>query len=141
VPKKFIIGIIVVIALAITFAVPLLFNNPDTKLGNKTYKLEVADTAEARQLGLSGREKLKDDEGLLFVFDQPGRQCFWMKDMKFSIDILWLDANKKVVQLEKNVAPSTYPNTFCADDSQYVIELKAGQIRDAKIARGQVIDL
>lgn len=140
-PKKFVIGVIVIIALAITFAVPLLFNNPSTQLGNKSYKLEVADTAEARQQGLSGREKLKDDEGLLFVFNQPGRQCFWMKDMKFSIDIIWLDANKKVVQLEKNIAPSTYPNTFCADNAQYVIELNAGQVRDAKIARGQVFDL
>lgn len=140
-PKKFVIGVIVIIALAITFAVPLLFNNPNTQLGNKSYKLEVADTAEARQQGLSGRAKLKDDEGLLFVFDQTGRQCFWMKDMKFSIDIIWLDANKKVVQLEKNIAPSTYPNTLCADNAQYVIELNAGQVRDAKIARGQVFDL
>ena len=61
--------------------------------------------------------------------------------MKFSIDIIWLDANKKVVQLEKNVPPSSYPNTFCADNAQYVIELNAGQVRDAKIARGQVFDL
>lgn len=140
-PKKLVIGIIVVIAFIITIAVPLLFNNSDTKLGSKSYNLEVADTAEARQLGLSGRETLQDDAGLLFVFDEPGRQCFWMKDMKFSIDIIWLDANKKIVQLEKNIAPSTYPNTFCADNAQYVVELKAGQIRDAKIARGQTVDL
>jgi uncharacterized membrane protein (UPF0127 family) len=141
VPRKAIILGILFVALAITFAIPLLLSNPNTTIGNKSYKLEVADTAERRQQGLSGREELKDDAGMLFVFDEPGRQCFWMKDMKFSIDILWLDANKKVVELEKNVAPRTYPDTFCADKAQYAIELKAGQIRDAKVSRGQIIDL
>jgi len=61
-------------------------------VGEKRIFVEIAKTAEAKKQGLSGREKLKDNEGMLFDFrnDTNKKPPFWMKDMKFNIDILWI---------------------------------------------------
>ena len=80
--------------------------------------------------GLSVKNQLKENEGMLFVFEEPARYSFWMKDMKFPIGIMWLDSNGKIVHIEENlepcplvfVCPSYAPNA----DSQYVLETVAG---------------
>lgn len=100
------------------------------RVGDKSLRVEVADTDALQTLGLSGREGLKDGHGMLFPYAQPGEMCFWMKDMRFAIDMVWIDATKKVVKVAEAVAPETYPDTFCAPDdkpAQYVLEVSAGQ--------------
>ncbi|MCF7843774.1 DUF192 domain-containing protein [Candidatus Gracilibacteria bacterium] len=88
---------------------------------------EVADTRSSRELGLSGRESMKENEGLLFIFDTPGRYGFWMKDMIFPLDILWINQNGIVVEIERNVTPESYPKTYInASPATYVLELNAG---------------
>jgi uncharacterized membrane protein (UPF0127 family) len=63
---------------------------------------------------------------MLFVFDAPQRQGFWMKDMKFAIDIVWLDESKSIVHIESNVLPSSYPQIYRPDArAKYVIEFHA----------------
>ena len=89
-------------------------------------RLERADTPAAREKGLSGRKDMSPENGMLFVFDSPGRQCMWMKDMHFAIDMLWLDQSGTILKAEKNVKPETYPATFCGDDAKMVVEVKAG---------------
>ena len=96
-------------------------------------ELKVHDSDKAR--GLSGREGLADKHAMTFVFDGMGERCFWMKDMRFSIDIAWLDQHKKVVAVEQNVAPETYPQNFC-HQGQYVIEFTSGTIQKYGISRG-----
>src|SRR3989338_5042145 len=68
----------------------------DIRISNVKIKAELADTPEKRALGLSGRETLGNDEGMLFVFDEPNTRQFWMKNMNFALDIIWIDENKKV---------------------------------------------
>jgi len=76
--------------------------------------------------GLGGRDGLKENEGMLFVFNQPGLYGFWMKDMKFSIDIVWIE-NNKVVFIKKSVSPDTYPESFSsAQPASMVLELQSG---------------
>ena len=88
---------------------------------------EVADTKSSRELGLSGRQKMRDNEGQLFVFDVPGRYGFWMKDMLFSLDIIWINQNGIIVEMERNITPESYPKTFMNKSSaSYVLELNAG---------------
>lgn len=88
---------------------------------------EVADTKSSRELGLSGRSSMKDDEGLIFFFDTPGRYGFWMKDMMFSLDIIWINQEGIIVEIERNVKPESYPKTFMnASPASYVLELNAG---------------
>lgn len=109
--------------------------------GQCVASLEVVDDDKSRALGLSGRESLTSDSGMLFVFDSPDYQCFWMKDMKFPLDIVWLNSDKQVVYLQENVSPDSYPHNFCSDDlSQYVIELNAGQAREFGITLGQTLE-
>lgn len=88
---------------------------------------DVAQTPEELAKGLSGRNSLPDNHGLVFVFGYPSVQCFWMKEMRFPIDIIWLNANKEIVHIEQNASPNTYPNAFCPNvDAQYVLEVNAG---------------
>jgi hypothetical protein len=95
---------------------------------------EVADTPASRELGLSGREGLRENEGMLFIFDHPGKYGFWMKDMLFPLDIIWINQNGVVVHVERNVSPESYnslprtnPQTFVNTiDASYVLELAAG---------------
>ncbi len=92
-------------------------------------EVEVANTRASRELGLSGRERMGDDEGLLFVFDEPGRYGFWMKDMKFSLDIIWINQNGVVVDIERKVTPESYKEkkTFInKSEAVYVLEINSG---------------
>lgn len=103
--------------------------------------LERAETNAAREQGLSGRYGLAGDQGMLFVFDGIGRQCMWMKDMKFSIDMLWLDTSGTVTKIEENLSPETYPNEYCGDNSAFVIEIGAGRAKAFDFKTGSHFDL
>ncbi len=99
--------------------------------------VEVADNPLARTQGLSGRESLQEGEGLLFVFDRPGRHSFWMKDMNFPIDIIWLEGDGDVVHIEKDVRPDSYPQTFTPRlPARYVLEVNAGFTENQNIKVG-----
>ena len=110
------------------------------KINNVVLNIEVADTDEERTQGLSGREKLEEGTGMLFVFEKEGYYGIWMKDMKFSIDIIWLDKNKKIVQIEKNVSPETYPRVFQPFNlNLYVLEVSVGFLSKNNIKIGDFV--
>jgi uncharacterized membrane protein (UPF0127 family) len=89
--------------------------------------VEVVNTNLSRSLGLSGRSRLQDNEGMLFVFDHPGKYGFWMKDMNFALDIIWINQNGIVVWIEREVDPSSYPKAFINQaDASYVLEINSG---------------
>lgn len=97
------------------------------RLGGQTVRVELAISEEAQASGLSGRASLADGEGMLFVFDQPGKHMFWMKDMNFPIDIFWISEDNAVIYIEKNLEPGSYPQRFGPDSySKYVLEAPAG---------------
>lgn len=73
-------------------------------LGGTTFAVTVAQTPMEQARGLSGRESLGKNEGMLFVFPKPTLPTFWMKDMRFPIDIVWI-ASGTVIGIEKNVDP------------------------------------
>jgi uncharacterized membrane protein (UPF0127 family) len=100
----------------------------------------VADTPAEQERGLGGRDALPEDQGMLFVFPKDDTYAFWMKDMKFPIDIIWLDAEGRVVSIAPTVAPSTYPNTFKPDvPARYVLEVSAGFTDAHGIVVGNVL--
>lgn len=97
------------------------------QIGGKMVRVTVVATPEARQNGLGGRNGLAPDEGMLFIFPKDGKYGFWMKNMKFPIDILWLSASGEVVSMAQNVPPDTYPRVFTPTaPARYVLELPAG---------------
>lgn len=109
-------------------------------IGNVELLVEMADTDQKRVQGLSSRESLEEGRGMLFVFENEGKHGFWMKDMLFSIDILWLDENLRVVDLKTNVRPETFPEIFYPDRAiKYVLELPAGFSEKNSIDRGVVM--
>ena len=85
-----------------------------------------------RKKGLSKRDLLPLTEGMLFVFEKSGLWGFWMKDMKFAIDIIWIDGNKNIVDIAKNVPPE--PDDKDREltvykpkvEAMYVLEINAG---------------
>ncbi len=104
--------------------------------------LEKATTEAARIQGLSGRKSMSDNQGMLFVFEENSQQCMWMKDMKFSLDMVWLNNKAEIVKLEKAVAPNTYPSTYCSEvPASYVLELNAGVSDKAGLHNGQKLSL
>ena len=106
-----------------------------------TYSLEIADTQASRELGLGNRNALPTNQGMLFVFQNVAPECFWMKDMHFPLDMIWVSSHKKVVHIEHDVSPSTYPNSFCPEAPvKYVIELNAGTSATANINEGDTLD-
>lgn len=106
---------------------------------NKTYTLFIADTEDKRRKGLSNIASIKNDEGMLFIFEQPDYYSFWMKDMKFPLDFIFLNDNK-IVDLLSNIDPSTYPQTFTSKSpADKVIELKSGEIKTLKLKQRGII--
>jgi len=89
--------------------------------------VELADTEEKKSQGLSGRNSLPQNQGMLFVHESPALYSFWMKDMQFPIDIIWIDENNTVIDITKNVSPDTFPQSFQPlAPAQYVLEVNAG---------------
>lgn len=105
-------------------------------------RVAVADTAEERMQGLSGTTSLPPETGLLFVFESDTRPDFWMKDMLFPIDIIWISSEGEVTGVEENVSPNTFPATFSpAEDIRYVLEVPAGFTDDHKIQKSSRISV
>ncbi len=112
------------------------------QLGGQTVRVETVDTPEGRSRGLSGHPPLAEHEGMLFVFPEDGLYSFWMKDMSFSIDILWLSSDGVVVDMKKNVSPDTYPTVFePAALARYVLELHAGFLERYNVEVGNIVRL
>ena len=87
-------------------------SSPAMRIGEISFRVEIANTDAERMTGLSGRDALTGYDGLLFVFPESGYYTIWMKDMRFPIDIIWIDENLKVVHIDKNISPDTYPRVF-----------------------------
>ncbi len=95
-------------------------------LGESVLCVEVVSTEEAITQGLSGRETLGAD-GMLFYMPESERYGFWMKDMHFPIDIVWIDAENIVTEISYNLQPETYPTIFRPlQSAQHVLEVPAG---------------
>lgn len=104
-------------------------------------ELEYVVEPRQRELGLSGREHLPENSGMVFVFDQPATRCMWMKDMKFSLDIVWIDDNKSIIKVLKDVRPETFPTSFCTPDTRYVLEVNNGVMDRLGIGVGDSLQL
>lgn len=101
----------------------------------------VASTTEDEEKGLGGRDSMPEDQGMLFVFDNPGIYSFWMKDMQFSLDMVWIGQDKKVVGIASDISPSTYPDVFMADSAiLYVLELNSGAAERFGISTGTKLE-
>ncbi len=98
------------------------------KIREQNIKVELADTEQERIKGLSERDGLCENCGMLFIFNKEDFRFFWMKDMKFTIDIIWIDSDK-IVEITKNAELPQGKNipTYNSDKKvNYVLEVNAG---------------
>ena len=106
------------------------------------FKLKTPRTDADKEKGLAGIEALGENEGMLFVMNEPGMYSFWMKDMKISIDILWVDESLRIVHGIENLKPDSYPVSYqnpVGTHAKYIIELRSGTIDRLKITADSVI--
>ena len=110
------------------------------QIGKVSFTVNLALTDAEREQGLSGQTDLAPNTGLLFVFDTPGSYGFWMKDMKFPIDMVWVGENMRVVTTKEGATPESYPQIFYPNaPSMYVIELPAGTMRVNNLSVGDSV--
>lgn len=113
---------------------------PKAVINGVEIELEVVRTPAKQARGLSGRQSLKANTGMLFVYETPSIPGFWMKEMNFPIDIIWIDQNKKVVDITENLAPETYPQVFYPrSPMQYVLEVNANWSKTRNISVGDEV--
>ncbi len=115
---------------------------PVTMPDGTTIMAELADTTEKRARGLMFRDTLPKDRGMLFTFAQPGHWTFWMKNTRIALDIIWLDRNKQIVHVERNVPACRRTDDGCPqyqpnDEAMYALEIAGGMAEQLKLKRGE----
>ena len=105
---------------------------------------DIAENGTQRSKGLSVKDTLNENEGMLFVFSTEREHSFWMKNMKFPIDIIWLDDDQEVVHVEHSLEPCT-PDSFCPSfkpdrNSLYVLETVAGFAQKYNVTDNTYVD-
>lgn len=129
--------LVVVIIILSGMSKPTRYTN--VKIGNTTVKVEIADTVIKQSKGLMFRKSLGKNEGMLFIFSNEGYHTFWMVNMSFPIDIIWISANRTIVDITKNAEPCFIPCKFYSpkEKAQYVLEVNSGFADKHKIKIGQ----
>ena len=138
----------VILVLGVAFSIIYGGNLKQTKIfiGDRFIYADVAETPESRSQGLSFRRSLGVNEGMLFIFDTLGNYGFWMKDMNFPIDIVWIKGNE-VIGVEENIAPqpgkSLYelPIYYPPGMIDKVLEVSAGRAKTLGLSSGSVIKI
>lgn len=111
-------------------------------IAGQSIRVDLVATEADRTRGLSGRTGLDRDQGMLFVFDVPAIYGFWMKDMLFPIDIIWISENGLVVDIKESAEPSSYPEIFSPKaPAKYVLEVNAGFSREFGLKIGDSVTL
>ena len=107
---------------------------PMVRIGETTFTVEVAEKLEARTRGLSGRASLPPGGGMLFIFEDTRIHTFWMKDMMFPLDLVWIGEQCTVENITPNVPPpapeqadSDLPRFRSPQPVRYVLEINAGE--------------
>ena len=111
-------------------------------LGGEVLVLEVADTPTLRERGLSGHQPLGPNEGMLFVFPTDSRYGFWMKEMTFPIDSIWLDADYHIVDVWRSADPASYPLVVePRTPARYAVELTSGFFENHHLQMGNILEI
>jgi|SRR3989344_7173672 len=115
-------------------------NKNAIKISGKEIMVEIANDDKERNQGLSGRKFLGKNEGMFFIFPSSAKYSFWMKDMNFALDVIWINEKKQVSAVSKNIVPETYPASFSPSDPvKYVLEVNAGWAEKNNIKIGDIV--
>ncbi len=110
------------------------------KIGDRTFDIEVARTPQQHELGLMKRDSMPENHGMIFVFEDEHLLEFWMKDTRIPLDIMYLDADGKVVSVGQ-MQPYDLSTVSSQVPAQYAVELNAGMVKKLGIKAGQVLEI
>jgi len=107
---------------------------------NYCFNVEIAQTSAQKAKGLMFRKEIEQNQGMLFIFEQEKEHSFWMKNVSFPLDIIWIDANKKVVFVSYDSQPC-YNDSKCTAikptaNAKYVLEINGGVAKGIGIKEG-----
>jgi len=134
-------GIILIIIFLVIQGKYSLFdkkNENEISLGKCLFKIETVSDNESRERGLSNREKLCYNCGMLFVFPEVRRYGFWMKDMLFSLDIVWIK-DGKVVEIMESISKDSRDTFFPKVAVDKVLEINEGEVKSCEIKDGDKV--
>lgn len=148
--KSMIYSAILILIIIIIFLIFWYFKRPSTyetinlRISDRLIRVVLADDFSKRTRGLSGRQQLGEDEGMLFIFPYKDKYSFWMKDMNFPIDIIWI-SDDKIVGVEESVDPQIDASVINlkmyhpSEPINYVLELSAGSFQKRNFKIGDLI--
>lgn len=148
--KNFILGIFILAVIAVIVGyISYSKNLPETNfqqacINTKCFNIEVANTNEEKALGLSGREFLPENSGMLFPYPEGAIPGFWMKDMNFALDIIWINSGMRISEIVKNIEPCSpdfCPIIFPSEEIIYVLEINSGLSNKYGLNTGDFIQL
>ena len=120
---------------------------PLVTVGRTAFPVELAITVAQQIQGLSDRSSLALGTGMLFVYEKQSKLTFWMKDMRFPLDMVWIGADCTVVGVTRNAPPPVpgqtdeqLPRFSPAGPAQYVLEINAGEADSESIAPGDPVE-
>lgn len=156
-----VLGIIVLLFLVVSFSSneSSLSRQQDNSqlstvsIGESTVVVDIADTFLTRRTGLSGRESILPNHGMLFIFDETDFHGIWMKEMLFPIDIVWIGSNISgdsalveqselfyVIDIKKDAQPDSYPEIFYPNgETKFVLEVSSGFTENHNIKIGDEV--
>lgn len=116
----------------------------EVEIGKIKLFSDIAITELQKQKGLAIKDSLNENQSMMFLFPSVNKQSFWMKDMRFPIDILWIDENDKIVHIEHSLSPCERWTLFCTSyqpdsNSLYVLETVSGLTDKYDIKEGDVV--
>jgi len=100
------------------------------EIAGAIYSVEIADQPDEQRQGLMFRDSMPRDHGMLFIFDREQPRSFWMKNTRIPLDIIYFDAERRLVSVAENARPcrtARCPSYPSAGPAQYVLELNAGE--------------
>lgn len=105
-------------------------------VGDKKFKVEIAEGDKEKALGLGNRRSLCRSCGMLFLFPEKGKRSFWMKNMRFPLDIIWIGENK-IVHMEKNIPSDSVEIFSPSEEADMVLEINGGLADEYGFSTGE----
>lgn len=108
--------------------------------GMHNIRAEVASTPEQHQIGLMFRKEMGPNDGMLFIFDRPGQQCFWMKNTLIPLDIIFVRTDGTIVNIAENTVPLSLDPVPSLEPVGAVLELAGGRTAELGIKAGDKVE-
>jgi uncharacterized membrane protein (UPF0127 family) len=141
-----IISIIVVVA---SIALGAIYFNQKPKQGDLSFpqhnlnlRIERAEALAQQAKGLMYRESLDENSGMLFIFTSEAKRTFWMKNTLIPLDLIFINGDKKIVEIKENFEPcreDNCPSYASVAKAQYVLEVNAGFVQKNQIQIGEEV--